>query len=263
MEERLGPLSPDMPNDKQQLPEINYAALVPVKKRGGRGAFILLLLLLGCTLFFFRHRLTWFAQVLTSEPTTVAQNTSDVEKPGPPVPQPKLKPNKLPKAEPPSTASSGTNERVTRPVVSVEVIFPGGQHRTIHPSQNATVNLDLGGSTTATLAQTQPATATATSVNADEHEPVLGGSPEVLSRPSEPVYPRLAEQMKLEGSVTLQVNIDKNGNVGGIQVLSGPEILATAAREAVRHWRFRPHYKNGEPIETEARVVVNFTISTR
>ena len=63
--------------------------------------------------------------------------------------------------------------------------------------------------------------------------------------------------------MTLHVNIDKNGNIVGTQVLSGPEILATAAREAVRKWRFRPHYKNGAPIETEARVVVDFTISAR
>ena len=96
-----------------------------------------------------------------------------------------------------------------------------------------------------------------------EHEQVSADSPEVLDHSSEPVYPRLAEEMKVEGSVTLQVNIDKNGNIVGTQVLSGPEILANAAREAVQHWRFRPRYKNGAPIETDARVVVNFTISTR
>src|ERR1019366_2650237 len=107
-------------------------------------------------------------------------------------------------------------------VISVEVIFPGGQRRTIHP-HNATVNVDLGGSTTATSAQTQPATAAATAVNAAEHEQVSADSPEVLYRPSEPVYPRLAEQMKIEGSVTLQVNIDKTGNIVGTQVLSGPQ----------------------------------------
>jgi periplasmic protein TonB len=253
-----------MPNNKQQLPEVNYDALVSgaVKKRGGAVAFILLILLLGGVLFFFRGRLSWFAHVLTSEPATVTQNTSHVENPRPPVPQPKLKPKKLAEAELPSTATSATNERVTRPLISVEVISPGGQRQTIHP-RNATVNVDLGGSTTATSAQTQPAAAAATAGNAAEHEQVHADSPEILDRPSEPVYPRLAEEMKVEGSVTLQVNIDKNGNIVGTQVLSGPEILATAAREAVQHWRFRPRYKNGAPIETEARVVVNFTISTR
>jgi periplasmic protein TonB len=253
-----------MPNNKQQLPEINYAALAssPVKKRRGLAAFILLILLLGGAGFFFRDRLSWFAHVLTSEPATVPQNASVVENPPKLVPQPKLKPKKLVEAEQPPTASSGTNERVTRPNITIEVISPGGQRRTIHPS-NATVNLDLGGSTAATSAQTQPAPAAPNAVNAAAHEQVLADSPEVLYRPSEPVYPRLAEQMKVEGSVTLHVNIDKNGNIVDTQVLSGPEVLATAAREAIGHWRFRPHYKNGAPVETEAHVVVNFTISTR
>ena len=255
--------APYMPDNKQQLPEINYAALVPDKKRGGTGAFILVVLLVGCALFLFRHRLSWFAHVFNSEPATVTQNTPEVENPRPSVPQPKLKPKRLAEAEPPSPVNSGTNEQVARPVISVEVIFPGGQRQTIHPSHNATVNLDLEGSSTPTSAQTQPATAAASAGNAAEHEQALADSPDVVSRPSEPVYPPLAEQMKLEGSVTLRVKIDKNGNVVETQVLSGPEILATAAREAVRHWRFRPHYNNGTPTEAEALVVVNFTISTR
>jgi protein TonB len=253
-----------MPNNKQQLPEINYAALAssPVKKRRGLAAVILLILLLGGAFFLFRDRLSWFAHVLTSEPATVTQNKSDVENPPPPVPQARLKPKKLAEAEPPPPADSGTNERVTRPNITIEVISSGGQRRTIHPN-NATVNLDLGGSPAATSAKTPPAAAAATPANATGHERVVADSPEVLSRPSEPVYPRLAEQMKVEGSVTLHVNIDKDGNVLETQVLSGPEVLATAAREAVRHWRFRPHYKNGAPVDTDARVVVNFTISTR
>jgi protein TonB len=255
-----------MPNNKQQLPEINYAALVSDKKRGGIGAFILVVLVvlfLGGALFLFRHRLSWVAHVFTSEPATVTQNAPEVENPRPSGPQPRLKPKRLAEAELPSPVNSGTNEPVPLPVISVEVISPGGQRQTIHPSHNATINLDLGSPAASTSTQTQPATAAADAGNAAEHQQALAGSPDVVSRPSEPVYPPLAEKMKLEGSVTLQVKIDKNGNVVDTQVLSGPEILATAAREAVRHWRFRPHYKNGAPMEAEALVVVNFTISTR
>ena len=253
-----------MPNNKQQLPEINYAALESgaVRKRRGLAAFVLLILLVGGILFFFRERLSWFARVLTSEPAAVAPSTSDVENARPPVPQPKPKPKKLAEAELPSTANSETNEQVTQPVISVEVISPGGRRQTIHP-HNAAVNVDLGGSTTATSAQTQPAAEAASAVKAAEQERVVSDPPEVIYRPSEPVYPRLAEQMKVEGSVTLHLHIDQNGNIVDTQVLSGPEILANAAREAIRHWRFRPRYKNGSPIETEARVLVNFRISTQ
>lgn len=252
-----------MLNYKPQRPQTNYAARASGrgKKRGGPGVFIILfILLLAGAAFLFRGRLSRFTQVLTSEPATVTQNPSEVEKPQPRVPQPKLKPRKLVEAERPSAASSGTNEPVTRPVISIEVMYPGGQRRTIYP-RDATVNLDLGGSKPRTPPPTQPAAADTAAANAAEH--VSADSPEVLYRPSEPVYPRLAEQMKVEGSVKLQVNIDKNGNIVGIQVLSGPAILAAAAQEAVRQWRFRPRYKNGAPIDTEAHVVVNFTISTR
>jgi protein TonB len=105
--------------------------------------------------------------------------------------------------------------------------------------------------------------AATTAGNASQHESATPDTPEVIYRPSDPAYPRLAEEMKIEGSVTLQVNIDKNGNIVGTQILSGPAILAAAAEEAVRQWRFRPRYKNGAPIDTEAHVVVNFTISTK
>jgi len=263
---RKGEPASYMPNNKQQLPEINYAALTssPVKKRRRLAAFILLILLLGGAFFLFRDRLSWFAHVLTFEPATVTQNKPDVENPPPPVLQPKLKPKKLSEVvELPSMANSGTDERVTRPNITIEVISSGGQRRTVHPN-NATLNLDLGGSTAATSTETQPAAAAAAPAGkAADHAQVLAGSPEVLYRPSEPVYPRLAEQMKVEGVVTLHVNIDKDGNVVEAQVLSGPEVLASAAQEAIRRWRFRPHYKNGTPVETDARVVVNFTISTR
>jgi protein TonB len=253
-----------MPNYNLQQPQTNYAARASgrLKKRGGPGALILLILLLAGAAFLFRDRLSWFAHVFTSEPATVTQNPSQVENAQPPVPQPKLKPRKLAEAERPSSANSGTNEQVTRPMISVEVMYPGGRRRTIYP-HDATVNLDLGGSKPRTSPPTQPAAADTIAGNAAEHEPVSGDTPEVLSRPSKPIYPRLAEEMKVEGSVVLQVNIDKVGNIVGTQVLSGPAILAAAAQEAVRQWRFRPHYKNGAPIETEAHVVVNFTISTR
>jgi periplasmic protein TonB len=253
-----------MPNYKLQRQPTNYAARTSGRaaKRGGPGAFILLILLLAGAAFLFRDRLSRFAHVLTSEPTTVTENPSEVEKPQPRVPQPKLKPRKLAEAERPSSPDSATNERVTRPIISVEVMYPGGQRRTIYP-HGTTVNLDLGGSKPRTSPPPQPAAAATTAGNAAEPGPVSADSPEVLYHPSDPVYPRLAEQMKIQGSVTLQVNIDKTGNIVGTQVLSGPPILAAAAQEAVRQWRFRPRYKNGAPIDTKAHVVVNFTISTR
>jgi outer membrane biosynthesis protein TonB len=47
-----------------------------------------------------------------------------------------------------------------------------------------------------------------------------------------------------------------------LRVLGGPPILANAAQEAVRQWHFKPHYQGVEAVETQARITVNFTIST-
>jgi hypothetical protein len=126
-----------MPNYQTQRPQTRYGARASGRaaKRGGPGVFILLILLLAGAAFLFRGRLSWFAHVLTSEPATVTQNPSEIEKPQPPVPQPKVKPRKPAEAEGPSAANSATIERVPRPIVSVEVMYPGGKRRTIYPAR--------------------------------------------------------------------------------------------------------------------------------
>ena len=85
----------------------------------------------------------------------------------------------------------------------------------------------------------------------------------MVSRPVEPTYPLLAKQMKVQGAVVLQALIGKEGDIQDLHVLSGPAILSAAAREAVKQWRFRPYLQSGQPVETEARITVNFTISTQ
>jgi TonB family protein len=73
-------------------------------------------------------------------------------------------------------------------------------------------------------------------------------------------YPLLAGQMSVQGSVLMQALIAADGAVEDLRVLSGPTILVSAAREAVRQWKFKPYLENGKPVETQARVTVNFTI---
>jgi len=77
-----------------------------------------------------------------------------------------------------------------------------------------------------------------------------------------PDYPLLARQMKVQGAVSLLALISREGTIQELQILSGPAILAAAAREAVKQWHFKPYYQGGRPVETEARITVNFTIST-
>jgi protein TonB len=68
--------------------------------------------------------------------------------------------------------------------------------------------------------------------------------------------------MRVQGSVILQAVIGRDGQIQALQVVSGPPILAGAAREAVKQWHFKPHLLGAEPVETQAKITVNFTIST-
>ena len=82
-----------------------------------------------------------------------------------------------------------------------------------------------------------------------------------IPRAVELPYPLLARQMKVQGSVLLQAFIGVDGVVQSLRVLSGPAILASAAREAARGWRFRPYLLHGQPVETQATIAVNFSIN--
>ena len=98
--------------------------------------------------------------------------------------------------------------------------------------------------------------------NAGERVQMSSDARQVLSRPVRPEYPLLARQMKVEGIVRLDARVGKDGGIQSLSVLGGPTILADAAREAVKQWRFRPHLQDGQPVETQVPITVNFTIST-
>ena len=74
-------------------------------------------------------------------------------------------------------------------------------------------------------------------------------------------YPLLSGQTSVQGSVLMQALIAPDGVVEDLRILSGPSILVPAAREAVRQWKFKPFVQDGKPVETQARVTVNFTIN--
>jgi len=75
-----------------------------------------------------------------------------------------------------------------------------------------------------------------------------------------PVYPPLAQQARIQGTVVLNVIIDKTGNVSNIRLISGHPMLAPAAMEAVRQWKYAPYELNGEAVEVETQVKVEFEL---
>ncbi|MGH9497107.1 MAG: energy transducer TonB [Candidatus Sulfotelmatobacter sp.] len=83
----------------------------------------------------------------------------------------------------------------------------------------------------------------------------------LLLRKVPPVYPPLARQARIQGTVLLQAQISKDGNIVNLQLISGHPMLAPAAIEAVKQWRYKPYLLNGEPVEVETQVQVNFTLA--
>jgi protein TonB len=83
----------------------------------------------------------------------------------------------------------------------------------------------------------------------------------LLIRKVTPNYPPLAKQARIQGSVVLQAEISKDGTIQNLQLISGHPMLAPAAIEAVKQWRYKPYLLNGEPVAVETQVVVNFSLS--
>jgi protein TonB len=76
----------------------------------------------------------------------------------------------------------------------------------------------------------------------------------------QPVYPPLARMSRVQGAVQLHAVIGRDGTIQNLTTLSGHPMLVPAAVEAVRQWRYRPYLLNGEPVEVETQVTVNFTL---
>jgi len=77
----------------------------------------------------------------------------------------------------------------------------------------------------------------------------------------QPVYPPRAREVRVQGPVVLRAIISKGGTIENLQALSGHPLLIPAAIDAVRQWRYRPYVLNGEPVEVETRITVNFILS--
>ena len=87
-----------------------------------------------------------------------------------------------------------------------------------------------------------------------------GVSQGLILKRVQPIYPSQAMQMRLEGVVELQANISKTGSITGIKQLSGQAVLGRAAIDAVKQWKYKPYYLNGEPVEVQTQITVNFKL---
>jgi TonB family protein len=81
-----------------------------------------------------------------------------------------------------------------------------------------------------------------------------------LVRRVAPVYPPLARQTRVSGIVRVRAVIGKDGKVKHVTALSGPPLLRQSAVETVARWLYNPAMLNGEPVESDTQVDVNFML---
>ena len=75
-----------------------------------------------------------------------------------------------------------------------------------------------------------------------------------------PTYPAIAQATRSSGTVVLQATISRTGAIENLRVVEGPAMLRQAALDAVKQWRYRPYMLNGQPVEVETTVDVNFKL---
>lgn len=215
-------------------PQINLDGLEARSNRSSHNQmfFALVLLLTALIVLMVKYRASWFESVpfIGSIEQTSSEPVQQTAKPESPAPARKIpKPHGALIAEAAEPGAAPVAEPILAPL-KVDVTYANGRHQTL-VARDLAVRLSFSQETA-----------------------------EALLRPVEPVYPLLAQQANLQGSVVLLARIANDGSVESVKVESGPDVLASAAVEAVKQWKFKPH-AGGEPaVPVETRITVRFTI---
>jgi TonB family protein len=211
----------------------------------------LALLLIALVVILVKDRQFWFgAEQATIESDMPESQPAQKAAPASPVQSHPATKKQVPAAkssiqqEKPAEGAVVTN-RTVLPPLDVEVVA-GNTHRAIRPKSSVT-------KVETAPAEIEPPTTAA------QREPVATPSIQAET-PVSATYPALTQHMNVQGSVVLQAIISTGGVIEDLRVLSGPAILASAAQQAVREWRFKPVIQNGQAVETKARITVNFSI---
>ena len=137
------------------------------------------------------------------------------------------------------------------------------------PSLVGTTGGALGGVSAGAISELPASTMSVPVLAAKAPEPAPVKRMRIAARAAEanlihdvaPQYPPEAGRARIEGAVVLMAVIGKDGSVQDVRVESGLPILAQAAVDAVKLWRYRPYLLNGEPVEVDSRITINFTLS--
>jgi protein TonB len=267
------------------IPRLEIAPPAPVlvendQKQRRRMVIALVMLLVALGLVLVKDRDFWFPtpdaaeSEVVDEPANpeVATNEPTAAIPSAPAPSNTPSGRKRHGAPPPVTKSPEppapqgpvvSASRAVLPPLRVEVVA-GDQRQVVRPgSPSVKVELQNGAPGKIASEPVKPTTDLPDPMamtTTGERVEMSTDTRHALTRPVRPEYPLLARQMKVQGAVVLSVFIDKDGNIENLQIVSGPAILADAARAAVKQWRFKPYLQNGTPVATQARVTVAFSI---
>jgi protein TonB len=266
--------------EMKSIAEASPARTLPVESenRQRRRMVLALVLLLGALgLVLVKDRDFWFPaqDVADSDSEDVAAASASAPPSAalslPRAPVPSAKPRRRETAQEAAVAPAGAPVVSSRPVLpplEIEVVA-GEERRAIRPG-NAAVKVNLqSGSANHLASSPSPAPTEMASVNpgpltgATERVRMSADTAPALTHEVQPEYPLLARQMKVQGSVVLEAMVGKDGGIQDLRVLTGPSILASAAREAVKQWRFRPYVRDGQAVDTQTNITVNFTIQTQ
>jgi len=84
-----------------------------------------------------------------------------------------------------------------------------------------------------------------------------------LTKTVQPIYPEEAVRKRIEGQVILELTVAKDGSVSEVTLIKGSPILAEAAMQAAKQWRYPPFLLNNQPVELSVRATVNFSLPSR
>jgi TonB family protein len=90
-----------------------------------------------------------------------------------------------------------------------------------------------------------------------ECDPSMSNANRLLTNPS-PIYPEHARSRGVKGTVVLDGLIDRDGHVSSLRVIAGPQLLQQPSLDAVRNWTFKPYELNGQPVEEETEINLNY-----
>jgi periplasmic protein TonB len=75
-----------------------------------------------------------------------------------------------------------------------------------------------------------------------------------------PSYPKAARKARIEGTVVLCADISKEGEIKNLRAAAGPPELIPSSIKAVNRWRYKPYLLNGEAVEVETEIKVNYAL---